>query len=110
MGQEAAQLAVTSARCVGLGGILVPISGLLFVVGHDSPLVLAAAFALLLIDVVLLAVGVERLHRQNALLSQRFGTKVWFLNSPSLREGQFQAWCQRHGVNPDSGTPASRRS
>ena len=75
VGQEAAQLAVTSARCVGLGGILVPIWALLFVVGHDSPLVLAGAFALLLIDVVLLAVGVERLHRQNALLSQRFGTQ-----------------------------------
>jgi hypothetical protein len=97
----------SSARNIGLGGVLVPVWAFLFVVGHDSSLILAVAVVLVLVDVVVLSRGIGQQRRLNLLLSRRFGTKVWFLNSPSLREGQFQAWCQRHGVNPDSGTPVS---
>jgi hypothetical protein len=68
---------------------------------------LAIATVLAIACGVLLGIGIVRQARLHAVLSKRFGTKVWFLNSPSLREGQFQAWCGRNGVNPDTGRPSS---
>jgi hypothetical protein len=103
VGEEAADLSVTSARLVGYGGVLVPVWSVLFVAGHSVSLLIAIAAAIAALDAYLLSRGVMSLHRFYRLLSVRFGTRVWFLNSPSLREGPFQAWCQRHGVDPESG-------
>lgn len=108
VGEDAARLSVSSARAIGLGGVLVPVWSVLFVIAHGSPALVALASVLVLVDVILLTSGIVAQRRMFALLSQRFGTKVWFLNSPSLREGQFQAWCARHGVDPDRGRPAER--
>jgi hypothetical protein len=41
-----------------------------------------------------------RMHQLNQAMSQRFGTKVWLLNSPTLRDDRFEEWCDRHGVDP----------
>jgi hypothetical protein len=106
VGREAANLSVTAARAVGVGGLLVPVWGALFVVAGDRPILLALATLLAVVDVVALAIGILLTSRRNALLSQRFGTKVWCLNSPSLQEGRFQSWCGRNGVNAESGAPA----
>jgi hypothetical protein len=103
VGEEIAELSVSSARAIGLGGLLVPVWAVLFVVGSHSSVFVGLAIVILVADLVLLARGVVLQHRMHTLMRERFQTKVSFLNSPSLREGQFQAWCQRHGVDPDTG-------
>jgi hypothetical protein len=107
VGEEIAELSVSSARAIGFGGLLVPVWTVLFVVGSHTPAVVGLAIAVLIADLILLTRGVVLQHRMHSLMRERFQTRVSFLNSPSLREGQFQAWCQRHGVNPDTGRPSA---
>lgn len=109
VGEEAARLSVSSARYVGFGGLLVPVWAILFVVGHSTPFLLGVASLLTAVDVALLATGMTSMARAHRSMSKRFGTRVWFLNSPSLRDGQFEAWCKRHGVDPERGTPLTPR-
>lgn len=106
VGEEAASLSVKAARLVGMGGLLVPVWAVLFVVGHNNIFLLAIASFVAVLDVILLAQGIVLTSRLHRILSERFQTRVWFLNSPSLRDGQFQAWCGRHGVDPEIGRPA----
>lgn len=108
VGEHPAELALTSARRVGVGGLLVPIWSVVFVVGHGSPGLIALGIALVVLDAVLLITGIAGMRTMYGELSDRFGTRVWFLNSPSLRDGQFEAWCRRHGVDPVTGRPAAR--
>jgi hypothetical protein len=110
VGERAARLSVSSARLVGFGGLLVPVWALLFVLGHSEPAIVVVASILLASDIALLISGVVLMSRLYRELSTRFGTKVWFLNSPSLRDGQFESWCKRHGVEPSTGTPAAGTS
>jgi hypothetical protein len=90
--------------------MLVPVWAVLFVVGHANAALLVLAIIVALVDIAVLARGVLLMSKLYRQMSARFGTRVWFLNSPSLRDGQFEAWCQRHGVNPDTGRPLIQAS
>ena len=108
VGRHSAELAVTSARRVGIGGLLVPVWSIVFVLGHGSPALIAVASVLVVLDVFLLTTGIARMRTMYGEMSDRFGTRVWLLNSPSLRDGQFEAWCKRHGVDPTTGRPVAQ--
>jgi hypothetical protein len=101
-------LSVSSARFIGFGNLLIPVWGLLFILGHRSRVLVTLAIFFVALDIVFLIRGVMLMQRIYRDLSKRFETKVWFLDSPSLRDGRFESWCQRHGVEPNTGTPRER--
>jgi hypothetical protein len=103
VGERAANLSVSSARLVGIGGLLVPVWALLFIAGHQLLAAEILAGILAGADLALLVRGVVLMNRMYHELSMRFQRRVWFLNSPTLRENQFDSWCKRNGVEPRSG-------
>ncbi|SRR5579871_3942076 len=97
IGEDTASTYVKATNRLALASFLTPVWGILLVVQHAWE-VLALALALLSLAMALAASGLVVKHRYNKLLSARLGARVWALNSPTLRDGQFQRWCAHNGA------------
>jgi hypothetical protein len=103
VGERAARLQWTSTRLLALGGLLVPISGLLLGIGisQDSAVLLALGAATAVCCVVAILMGWVLLLRTAQALSDFFGFKVTVFGAPTFQPDAFARWCRKHGVGPE---------
>lgn len=105
IGEDAANAYFSATRRIGVASLLTPVWGILLVVEHQQGLLLIA-WALFALAMVLAASGFRLKHRYYELMTRRFGVKVSALHGPTLKDGQFQRWCVRHG-RPVSSRPST---
>ena len=99
IGEDAVRRALPVFRAGAIAGLLVPTWSLLllFSSGTTSSVI---GHLLQAVNIVMFVSLVVRNRQLNLAMSKRFGIKVWILNSPTLRDGFFEAWCKRHNVDP----------
>jgi hypothetical protein len=100
IGQKAARLAATAYLMLAISGLVVPVWGILLVTSNTT--LNNLGYVLCGLDIALFVIGMTYNHRVNRSLSEHLGTKVSSLNSPTLRDGQYEAWCHRHHITSAS--------
>jgi hypothetical protein len=104
VGEDAAETFLAGTNRLGIASLLTPVWGILLVVERQWEM-LALALSALALGIALATSGFILIHRFNRLVSERFGIRVRALNSPNLREGQFQRWCKFNGLAIGDDSP-----
>jgi len=103
VGEDAARLYFLSKRLLAVGSLLVPVWIAILYLGHREFGIIG--WSLMAIDWGFIISGCIVLRRMYQYMTERFGRRVEFLDSPTLLEPNFQKWCGRHGIDPETGRP-----
>jgi hypothetical protein len=101
VGVRAAKAQYLATRLVGLAGLVGIPDVVAFGLAMNSPSDTFRVLTSVLLGVVvaLFIVGCMYMRASFQAMSSHFGMRVWLLNSPTFRAGNFEKWKARNGLS-----------